>query len=409
MKITMLPLLLAALGLLLGEEDVRAQHWTMVYGSSPQRLLLSPNLPPNIAALAPKAPTSGTIRVQVPISAITNGRLIVRVSNETGDIPFRVAAASVGRAAEDVRIGGESVVPLTFGGRPGASLSPGTPAVSDPVSLPGPSRGAIVVNLYVPDGIWLYIAGGALMTVAPGNQTRSSELANAKSVFGRPPITAVYVESEAAPKTIVALGDSITDSNRFALAAFRGWTETLRARLETSHDVRSTSLVNAGISGNRLLTDGMGEAGLARLDRDVLSVPGVKYLVVALGINDIGHAGGSEFFALAPPLTSDELIAGYRQVIARSRSRGVKVILATITPWAGAAVKTEPREAMRLTVNAWIRAQREADGVIDFERAVRDPARPGALLPGYDSGDHLHPNDAGYRVMGEAIDLRLFR
>ena len=407
--ISLLPWLVAIAGLMLGAEEASAQHWEMVFGSSPQRLLLSPNLPPQIAALVPKAPTSGTIRFQLPASTIVDGRLIVRISNEAGSLPVRVAAASVVRVDEDGAVSGESTTRLTFGGRPGTILSTGAPAISDPVSLPVGGRGPIVVNLYVPDGIWLYMAGGAVMTVAPGDQTRSAKLANARSVLGRPLVTAIYAESAAPPKTIVALGDSITDGNRFANVAFRGWTDTLRSRLGSGSEAENLNLVNAGISGNRLLTEGMGESGLARLDRDVLSVPGVEYLVVALGINDIGHAGGSEFFALAPPLTSDELIEGYRQVIARSHVRGLKVILGTITPWEGSAVMTAPREALRVAVNNWIRTQRVADGVVDFERAVQDPARPAALRRSFDSGDHLHPNDAGYRAMGAAIDLKLFR
>lgn len=399
----------AALAMVLVAPPASAQHWMQVFGSSPERLKLKPKLSAPYTILQPRPPVAGTLRVQLPASSMVNGRMIVRISNETGATPLNLVAASVGRVGKDGLVLPDTLVPLTFSGQPGFMIPVGVPVLSDPVRLPGPIDGALVVSIHVPDGIVLNPAGGAIMTFAPNDQTRNARLADGKPAFGRPFVTALSGEVDRPLAAIVAIGDSITDANRADASAFRGWTETLRTRLASQPRLRGMAVVNAGILGNRVLTDGMGEAALARLDRDALAVPGIKYLMVLEGINDIGHADRSDVFELAPPLTAADLIAGYRQIIARAHTRGVKVILATLTPWAGADVATPSREAIRMAVNAWIRTQREADGIVDAEKAVRDPSRPAAFRPAYDSGDHLHPNAAGYRAIGEAIDLKLFQ
>lgn len=212
----------------------------------------------------------------------------------------------------------------------------------------------------------------------------------------------------------MAFGDSITDGARSTVDANRRWPNILSNRLQARR--QPLAVVDAGIGGNRILHDAVpatprfGVNALARFERDVLAVPGLRYVIVLEGINDLGHAGSS-----APPseaVTADDLIAGLKQLIERAHEKGVKIIGGTITPFEGTVFPgyyTPEKELKRQAINAWIRTSGAFDGVVDFEKAVRDPAAPGRILPAYDGGDRLHPGDAGYQAMGEAVDLRLFR
>jgi lysophospholipase L1-like esterase len=205
--------------------------------------------------------------------------------------------------------------------------------------------------------------------------------------------------------TIVAFGNSITDGARSTADADRDWPARLAARLAANEATRGVGVVNAGISGNRVLSDGSGVSVLARLDRDALSYPGVKWVIFMEGINDIG---GLTRGRTNPVVTADRLIWAYLQVIDRAHAQGVKVAGATLTPYEGAGYFSEEGEAIRAAVNEWIRTSGAFDAVIDFDAATRDPSSPRRLLPAYDPGDHLHPNDAGYQAMADAIDLSIF-
>jgi len=205
---------------------------------------------------------------------------------------------------------------------------------------------------------------------------------------------------------VVAFGDSLTEGSAEARPP---WPEVLGRRLAADARTVTISVVNAGISGNRLLRDGAGASGLARFDREALKRPGVRWVVVLEGINDVGFSGSFE--PGEPPVTAADLVAGYRELIARARAAGVKLYLGTLLPFEGATggYFTPGKEEVRAAVNAWIRSSGEHDGVVDFDAATRDPARPARLRPAYDSGDHLHLNTAGQRAMGEAVDLPLFQ
>ncbi|HKS18183.1 MAG TPA: SGNH/GDSL hydrolase family protein, partial [Bradyrhizobium sp.] len=230
---------------------------------------------------------------------------------------------------------------------------------------------------------------------------------DATQILSRPLISGVSVETASPLGIVVAFGDSITDGNRLAPDILSGWPERLGKRLAARASDRDYCVINAGIGGNRLLASGWGEAGLGRLDRDVLRIEGVSHLILLEGLNDIGMSGPSPF-GDNPAVSPEDLISGYRQVIARARARGIRVIIGTNTPFGDSPLFSPDNEAIRQAVNQWIRTSGEADGVIDFEQAIRDPAHPQRLRDEYDSGDHVHPSETGYRAMGDAIDLSLF-
>ncbi|MEJ2852960.1 MULTISPECIES: SGNH/GDSL hydrolase family protein [unclassified Saccharothrix] len=358
-----------------------------------------------------------TLRQVVHLS--TGGREVrVRLSNEFGSQPLVIGEARVGRGA-----GGSSVVPgtdrrLTFGGRGSVTVPAGVPVVSDPVPLGVTADSDLVVSVYLP------VATPATTVhafpyqdgyVASGNVTAQPTI-TPTGVLGKWHfLTGVSVSGGRA--TVVAFGDSITDGAETTRGANRRWPDVLARRLHGRLGV-----VNAGISGNRLLHDPnppaghpaeafaeyFGESALRRFDRDVLAQPGVRHVVVLLGVNDLGHPG-----TVAPveeEVTAEDIIAAHRQLIARAHAAGLRIVGGTITPFKGDTFGfyTPEHEAARQTVNRWIRTSGEYDGVVDFDRALRDPADPQRLRAEYDSGDHLHPNDAGMVAMAGAVPLHLF-
>jgi len=356
-----------------------------------------------------------TIRQFVRLSA--GGRqLRVRFSNETGTRPLVIGAARIalpGPAPGSVDPGGGRA--LTFGGATSITVPPGQPAVSDPVALAVPALQTLAVSLYLPQptGPAVIHRDGeqTAFVSARGDSTAAAALPAATRSTMRFFLSGVEVT--AAGGTVVMLGDSITDGARSGTDADRRWPDLLAERLAAAGGP-AVGVVNAGISGNRLLRDDRGSAygpsALSRFDRDVLAVPGVRWVVVLEGINDIGHSGTSDRTDRAA--TVDQTVAGLQQVVARARRHGLKAICATLTPFEGTGLGgyyTPRGEAKRQAVNAWIRNGNGCDGVIDFDAVLRDPARPSRLKPEFDSGDHLHPGAAGYRAMAAAVDLGLFR
>ena len=235
-----------------------------------------------------------------------------------------------------------------------------------------------------------------------GDFTGADSLPTASTTASFYFLTGVEVGSSAPSRAIVTLGDSITDGLHSTPDANRRWPNRLAERLRSQKSGGRIAVLNAGISGNRILHDKTGTNASARLDRDVLVQSGARYLVVMIGINDIGIPIGA---------TADEIIAGHRQIIDRAHAMGLKVYGGTLTPFQAflpGIYYSADGEAKRQVVNQWIRTSHAYDAVIDFDRALRDPKNPSAMLPVYDSGDHLHPNDAGYQAMANAVDLSLF-
>lgn len=357
------------------------------------------------ASLSPQ-PLSGTVRYRIVLTG-AGSSLRIRLSNEEGTAPLSLAGASVGVAGDGFNARAGSIRRLTFGGVPAITVPAGAPVVSDPVDLPVSAGTELVVSASLASPLMNEKRGGASFILAPGDQTGREALDSGNQMTGRPLVSGVSVLAPRAPHVVVTLGDSITDGNRPALGQLHGWPEELARRLNAAHPGGYT-VVNAGISGNRLLAPGWGAAALARLDRDALRIEGISHLVLLEGTNDIGMSGKGPL-GDNPEITAEDLIAGYRQVIARARARGIKVIIGTLTPAEGSNSHSSPRkDAIHEKVNAWIRSSGEPDGVIDFDHMMGDPASPGRFSKSFDSGDHLHPNESGYKAMGDGIDLGLF-
>jgi lysophospholipase L1-like esterase len=386
-----------------------AEHWVGTWGAGPG----GPPLPANTQTF-----TDQTVRLIVHTS-IGGNRVRIRLSNELGSTPLRIGAARIALRAGGADIQAATDRAFTFSGNASITIPPGAPALSDPVDLNVPALSDLAISLYIPGPAGATtIHGTASQTnyvSLPGNFTAAPSLPTLRTILSWPFLTEVDVEGgqAAGGAAIVTLGDSITDGTRSTPDTNKRWPDWLARRLQTVRDpvqgVNSRlGVVNRGISGNRLLSNPpegslAGRNILERFDRDVLATAGVRYMTLMIGINDIGNSPD------ATPIPAEELIAGYRQVIARAHAKGIAVFGATLTPFEGAGYYSPEKEMVRQAVNNWIRSSDEFDAVIDFDRVTRDPAHPARFLPAYDSGDHLHPNDLGYEAMGNAVPLELFR
>ena len=362
---------------------------------------------PVVATSTVAAEKLSDVTIRMPLRLSAAGTMLrLRLSNELGVEPLPLGAVHVALAAADGSVQPGSDRAVNFAGKQGATIPPLAPLVSDPVSLTVGPRAQLLVSIHVPGsliGTTVHTLGVATAQFAAGDQTGAASLNVVATSTKRYILSAVDVSGGKATGTIATLGDSITDGARSTVDGDHRWHDLFAERLVKAG--RGTfGIANAAISGNRLLATGAGPAALARLDRDVLSVPGIRYLVVLEGINDLGNFTRAQ--RLLPPET---LIAAYRQLIDRAHDRGVKVIGATILPYKGAGYYAADADASRQAVNAWIRAPGNFDGVIDFDRATADKTDPLTMAAPYDSGDHLHPGDGGYQAMADEVDLKLFR
>jgi lysophospholipase L1-like esterase len=298
---------------------------------------------------------------------------------------------------------------LTFGGRSQITIPAGAMVLSDPVQLAAPREGLMAVSLYVPDAAattTVHALGLHTTYVITGNATSAlqpqAESQN-QSYFW---LSALDVLAPGAA-TVVAFGDSITDGYATTPNRDQTWPALLTSRLRADPRTTATGVVNLGISGNRVLHDGAGNSALARFDRDVLGHEGVRWVVLLEGINDISYSA-IPGFPVSERVSAEDLIAGYRMLIAKAHLHGIKMIGATILPYEGVWTYTDGGEAIREQVNEWVRSSGELDATVDFDKVVRDPSDPRRLRAQFDSGDHVHPNDAGNRAMAEAFDLTNF-
>jgi lysophospholipase L1-like esterase len=357
-----------------------------------------------------------TVR-QIVRTSVGGDQVRVRLANSFGDVPLVIGAARVALRDAEERIDPASDRVLTFSGRPSITIPPGALAVSDPVALPVPALSELTVSIYFPEPTTsTTVHAFAFQTnyFSPvGDFTGEAAMPVEKTAQSWVFLTGIDVMVDEPTGVVVALGDSITDGALSTPDTNQRWPDLLAERLVEATDQPAMAVLNAGIGGNRVLGDPFegfeftGPNALARFDRDVLAQPGITHLIVFEGINDIGMPAvtgdPAEF------VSADEIITGLRQLAERAHEHGVVAIGATITPFEGSMVFSEEGEAVRQDVNDWIRTGGAFDAVIDFDEVVRDPRQPTRLLPAYDSGDLLHPNDAGFGAMADSIDLALLR
>ncbi len=356
--------------------------------------------------------SQGTTLRQIAHVSLGGSLVRVTLSNEFGVEPLKVDAASIAVRANGSAIVPSTSVPLLFGGRASVVIPPGALVVSDGAALAVKPLSDVAVSLFLPAQPLTVLSrhGFADQTnyQIDGNAVAAPDLTDAKRFYAWEFLKGIDVKADAEAGAIVTFGDSITDGALSTRDANARWPDVLAARLAANKKTAKVGVLNEGIGGNRVLHDTTGPSALARFDRDVLSLAGVKYVVIMESINDIGHAADPDVSKRYDIVTAEDLIFGLTQLAERAHTHGIKVIGATLTPYVGAKYQSPEGEAMRQAVNQWIRTTKELDGVVDFDKVTTDPAHAGRFLPADDSGDHLHPGDAGYKAMGDSIDLKLF-
>jgi lysophospholipase L1-like esterase len=382
---------LAGLSLFSLTAAVTPTHWIGTFGAPP--IGYEPGRPKD----ALDRPLRDETVRQVVRVATDGVALRIRLSNELDDQPLRIGAASIARIDSKGAVIPGTFRPLSFGGRTGVTIPSGAPYFSDPMKDRVSAGTDYAISLYYPDES-TPPAHAQMVDLASGDQTAHSLLDNPTHIRAPGLVTAVDVEAPGHHPVLVAFGDSITEGAASTPGAHMSWPEQLGRRLGTS----CWSVVNQGISGNRILFTGRGPSALARFDRDALSVPGVNTIVLLEGINDIGTGHNPK--TSADDRSVEELIAADQQMIVRAHAKRIRVIGGTLTPFEGAAYADAKGETKRVALNHWIRTSGAFDAVIDFEAAVRDPAHPKRMVLADEHGDHLHPNDAGYTLMAAAAE-----
>ena len=382
------------------------EHWVGTWSNA----LHQPDL--GVPGLANPGFNNQTLRQIVHIS-VGGPRVRVRLST------FGASGLVIGAAHIALRLTGASIVAgsdrtLTFGGAPSITIPPGALGVSDSVELNVPDLSDLAISIFVPENTgpatWHFEGRQTSFISPPGDFSASVLMPVSSTTEARFWLAGVEVVASRQTEAIVAVGDSIVDGSQSTADANARWTDQLARRLMEQPGIRPMGVLNEGLAGNRLLHDSLGPNALARFDRDVLAQTGVTHVIVQLGGNDI--------FTLNPAdeVTIEQIIQGHKQLIERARAGGLKIFGCTLTPVEGFLLPGTPfpvfsseQEIKRQAVNAWIRTSEEYDDVIDFDRVLRDPDSPAKILALYDSGDHGHPNDAGYKKLANAIHLSLFR
>lgn len=417
--------------LVFSPRNIAQNKWVGTWATAPQA--------------APKGPArtfhNQTVRLIVHTS-FGGKKVRVKISNTFGDQPLLIGAAHVARRASEADIDPASDRALKFNGHSSMTIPPRSTAVSDPVDLEVPALSDLAISLFFPETAALTTSHilakqTNYVSAETGDATAQAKFPVAKTITSWPFLTGIDVDASPHAASIVALGSSLTDGDGSTRDTNRRWPDVLTERLQKAGgEEAELGVLNEGIIGNRLLSDmqsprqaggppplgpvleqlgpALGQSGVARFDRDVLSQAGVKYVILALGVNDMLFPGS--FIPQSETVTAQDLINGNRQLIARAHKKGIRAIGTTIPPFEHALFPkpfydhfySPENEKIRQEVNTWIRTGGEFDGVIDFDEAVRDPDHPTQILPAYDSGDHLHVNNAGNVAQGNIISLALF-
>lgn len=356
-----------------------------------------------------------TLRQVVHLS-IGGQQLRVHLSNRFGTAPLHFAGVHIARPT--LPVSGSIIVrtdtALTFSGKTDVTVPAGADYVSDPLAFPVAPLSDLAISLYTeepPANQTGHPGSRATSYIVHGNRLSAADLAEAKKVEHWYFLAGVDVSAPPQAAAIVTLGDSITDGHGATTDGNDRWPDLLAKRLQSDRGKKEFAVLNQGIGGNRLLLDGAGPNALARFDHDVLARPGVRYIIVLEGVNDIGMlARTSEVPAAEHESMVKNIIAAYEQIVSRAHTHGIQVIGATILPFADSAFyhPSPATEADRQAINAWIRGAGHFDAFVDFDEVTRDPQHPDHLLPGFDSGDHLHPSPAGFAAMANAVPLSLF-
>lgn len=377
-----------------------SDHWVGTWAAAPVAA-------PNSKATYGAADT--TFREIVHVSLGGNSVRVI-LTNEFGLEPLTIGAAHIARSTGGSNIDTSLASALTFSGRSSITIPPGALAVSDPVDIKLAPMSDVAVSIFVPAQTITQVTQHSFADqtnyFAAGNVVGSQTLEAPKQIASWLFLKGIDVKADDKSGAIVAFGDSITDGAHSTRNANLRWPDNLARRLQADKKTSKFSVINEGIGGNRVLHDGYGPSALARFDRDVIAQAGVKYVIILESINDIGRA-----YRLKNPddvVTADDLIAGLSQLTTRAHTHGIKVIGATLTPYVGAGYASPAGEKVREAVNQWIRTSNQLDGFVDFDKATQDPSNPTVFLPADNSGDHLHPSDAGYKAMADSIDLKLF-
>lgn len=381
------------------------QNWVGTWMASPQPIW-GPDFP--FPTKIPASVEGQTFR-QIAKISLGGSRVRLVLSNAYGDQPMRIGRASLGLAGEDGAAQPGTIHKLTFGGEDGITIPPGAPAVSDPLDLTVEDQARLAVSIYLPDETPLttfHWDGRQTAWFGDGDLTQAEGFTATSSTDARVILSDILVDTPN-EGAVVVIGDSITDGNGATVDADTRWPDFLAVRL-APHRI---AVLNAGISGGRLLQDKMGVNVATRFQREVLSQPNVKAAILLIGINDISWPG-TDFAPDQQRPTAEQMIAGYRQVIELARTNNVRLIGATLPPFEGALTGTPlgnyyhaDKDALRQEINRWIRESGAFDAIVDFDAVLRDPDHPARISPAFDSGDHLHPGDAGNRAMAEAVDL----
>lgn len=394
------------------QAQASSDNWVTTWTTA--QMLVAPAGPPRPARTkgpeASNLPATFADQTVRMISHVSVGgkRIRVELSNMIGAQPLEVGAANVAihKGGGEIADGTNRV--LKFGGSASVVIPAGAIIVSDPVDLEVAPLSDLAVSLYLPHDTGVpanHNVGLHSAYILKGNTVNSRSMPDASKMLAYVWLAAIDVSAPRGAFTVVAFGDSITDGFATTTDANLAWPTLLAKRMKENKATQNVAVVNQGISGNQVLRDGAGISALARLDRDVLTRLGVKWVILLEGINDINlrtRPNGSN------PLTAEELIWGYKQIIERCHAHGIKVMGATITPSVGVPTYSDAGEQVRVAVNSWIRAKGNFDAVVDFEEVLRDPQNPAKIRPELDPGDHIHPNDRGNQIMADAFDLGVF-